>query len=420
VGSAVLYVFGLFVLYLALPFGYATWRVPQVDQGWASSFESRQAFAAHLPKTATSAGAWQLHELTRPLGIDMVGETARSDRLDAIGAFAMAQQRAPDDAPRTAPAEVTQFLDEHARHLGAIETDLLEGSALSWERDLEAGFDAPQPDFRGHRYLQCMLLARAIEEGRRGNSAAADRSLYASWILNRSLLARHELIAQLTAILIALTENAVLRVLPASPVQSADRVLAHDFPPAFLRAFQAEAFLHSDALVKLLPASTARNPNRVRSAGLRLLRPAINVLAAPWLKVSMAGYSERMRMTAELLRENDDPCTLDLRAMSRAAEDALPHWNWLARSVIKDAPLAWDVLTVVRLDGEFTRLVMEARRDSGNIRGSSPIVSTVCKSVSWIRTAGRDGTATIAAQPPRPLRYETGSRHWTFTLGPAS
>jgi hypothetical protein len=289
VGSAVLYVFGLFVLYLALPFGYATWRVRQVDQGWASSFESRQAFAAHLPKTATSAGAWQLHELTRPLGIDMVGETARSGRLDAIGAFAMAQQRAPDDAPRTAPAEVTQFLDEHARHLGAIETDLLEGSALSWERDLEAGFDAPQPDFRGHRYLQCM-----------------------------------------------------------------------------------------------------------------------------------AGYSERMRMTAELLRENDDPCTLDLRAMSRAAEDALPHWNWLARSVIKDAPLAWDVLTVVRLDGEFTRLVMEARRDSGNIKGSSPIVSTVCKSVSWIRTAGRDGTATIAAQPPRPLRYETGSRHWTFTLGPAS
>ena len=136
--AALLVLFGLFVLYLVLYIGYTGWRLWQVDQGWASSFESMQAFAASFPKTATSSGAWQLHELTQPLGIDMVGKTAQQDRLDAIGAFLTAQRLVADDTTRTASAAVTQFLGKHARRIDAIVDLLLDGSELSWERDLKA------------------------------------------------------------------------------------------------------------------------------------------------------------------------------------------------------------------------------------------------------------------------------------------
>src|SRR5580693_5055980 len=79
--AALLVLFGLFVLYLVLYVGYATWRVRQVAQGWASSFESMESFAARFPRTATSSGARQLNELTQPLGINVVGQTADNDRL---------------------------------------------------------------------------------------------------------------------------------------------------------------------------------------------------------------------------------------------------------------------------------------------------------------------------------------------------
>jgi hypothetical protein len=305
-----------------------------------------------------------------------------------------AQQRVVDDATRTAPTDVTQFLGEQVRGIDAIEAHLLGGSELSWECDLGAGFGQPHPDFVGHRYLQGVLLARAIDAGRHGHLAEADKSLEASWILNRSLVGRHELISQLTAVSIAAAENGVLRALPVPPVRWADRVLAQDFPAGFLRAFQAEAFLytHFQAVEGM--------------SGV----PAFNELR-------MAEYSDRVRITTELLRDRDDPCSLDLQAVSRAAEDALPHQNW-ARTAIGTLPPAWGSVTLIRLDGEFTRLVIEARRDSGGIAHAhtSPVASTVCKSVSWIRISSGDRRVTIAAKP-RPLRHKS-RRDWTFSFGP--
>ena len=387
--AALLVFFGLFVLYLVLYIGYTGWRLRQVDQGWASSFESMQAFAASFPKTATSSGAWQLHELTQPLGIDMVGKTAQQDRLDAIGAFLTAQRLVADDTTGTASAAVTQFLGEHARRIDAIVDLLLDGSELSWERDLKAGFVEPHPDLLGHIYLQHILLARALEEARQGHSAEADRSLEASWKLNRSLIGRHELISQLAVESIAGSENGVLRVLAVPSVRWADRVQAQDLPAALLRAFQAEAFLYT------------------HSQSLKDFRgvPAFNQL-------NMAAYSEQVRLTTELLRDRDDSCSLDLQAVSRAAEDALPRSN-AARTSIASVFRSWGAVTGIRLDGELTRLVMEARRDSAERpRAPLPVPSTVCKSVTWIRTTAADGTVTITAKPVQPLT--DSRRDWTF------
>ena len=208
-------------------------------------------------------------------------------------------------------------------------------------------------------------------------------------------MGRYDLLSQLIALSIAAAENGVLRALSVPPARWADRVLAQDLPSAFLRAFQAEAFLytHSQAV-----------------KGVRGV-PAFNQL-------NMAGYSERVRMTTELLRDSVDPCTLDLQAVIQAAEDAAPRWNSVARTSISSVPRAWNNLTMMRLDGELTRMVIEARRDSGGIAHAHtlPVASTVCKSVSWIRTSSGDGRVTIAAKP-RPLPDKSG-RDWTFSFGP--
>jgi len=232
--AALLVLFGLFVLYLVLYIGYTAWRLRQVDQGWASSFESMQAFAASFPKTATSPGA-------------------------------------------------------------------------------------------------------------------------------RSLISRHELISQLAVESIAGAENGILRVLAVPSVRWADRVQAQDLPAALLRAFQAEAFLYTHSQsVKDFRGASAFN------------------------QLNMAAYSEQVRLTTELLRDRDDSCSLDLQAVSRAAEDALPRSNG-ARTSIASVFRSWGAVTGIRLDGELTRLVMEARRDSGERpRAPLPVASTVCKSVTWI------------------------------------
>jgi hypothetical protein len=46
--AAVIVLFGLLVLSFVLYLGYTTWRLRQVEQGWASSFESMEAFAARF------------------------------------------------------------------------------------------------------------------------------------------------------------------------------------------------------------------------------------------------------------------------------------------------------------------------------------------------------------------------------------
>jgi hypothetical protein len=163
-----------------------------------------------------------------------------------------------------------------------------------------------------------------------------------------------------------------------------------------------------------------RGATGLRNVGLKLFHVPLNLVALPYLKLSAAGYSESVRMTTEVVRDRDDPCFLDPQAVSQAAEDALPRWNRLARMSIPIVPRVWREVTEFRLDGELTRLVIEARRDPGDIvhAHSLTMASTVCKGVGWIRSSSPDGRVTIAARPTRPMRDDVSKRQWTFSFRP--
>jgi hypothetical protein len=206
------------------------------------------------------------------------------------------------------------------------------------------------------------------------------------------------------------------------PARWADRTLVPDVPAA-LCTFRAEAFLNTHYVEGFMGvlAFHARDATGLRNVGLKLVHLPLNLVAVPYLKLSAAGYSERVRMTTEVLRDRDDPCCLDLQAVSRAAEDALPRWNRLARTSIAIVPKVWRDVTAFRLDGELTRLVTEARRDPGDLVHAHALTmdSTVCKGVKWIRTSTADGKVTIAAKPTRPVRDDVSRGDWTFSFRPA-
>jgi len=349
-----------------------------------------EAFEARFPRTASSATSRRLNELTEPLGIGMFSQSAsRSNGLEVVGRFVSAQQRSTDDTARVAPEEVTKFLTEHAKRVDAIEALLLEGSEVVWDQDISAGFGSPLPRLNSHRNLQNVLLARALEEGRRGHLAEASKSLEASWVLNRSLVGRPELISQLVAMAIAWSQNGVLRALPDSPTSWGERVVARDLPSACLRAFQTEAYFMG-----------------------RTLGP----FSTPYTRLCVAGYSDQVRLTAAHLRDSD-PCSLDFTAIGRASVEALPKWNFIGRLGMPSLPPAWGSVASARLDGELTRLVMDAQRHPDDPSNSVPVPSRVCTGVSWTRMANTDGTRTVAAQPAQPFRDTRFKRDWTFTLG---
>jgi hypothetical protein len=88
----------------------------------------------------------------------------------------------------------------------------------------------------------------------------------------------------------------------------------------------------------------------------------------------------------------------------------------MARAWLSSLLRTWGSVTEIRLDGELTRLVIEARLDSGDAHAhASPVASTVCTGVSWIWTSSRDGRMTIATKPARPLRDQS-RRDWTFSF----
>jgi hypothetical protein len=167
--------------------------------------------------------------------------------------------------------------------------------------------------------------------------------------------------------------------LPAPPTRWADRLLAQNLRAPFLRAFQAEAFLHTHSHVVEV----------IRRA------PGFNDLSG-------ARYSERVLRTAEMLRDRTDPCSID---------------SSLGLTAMATLRRAWVAMTMTRFDGEFTRLVMEARRDSRDLAhaNASPVASTVCNGVKWRRTNSGDGSMTIAATPAR-FRDDVSKRVWTFTF----
>jgi integrase-like protein len=157
-----LFLLTLFALSLLLGFGYSTCRLRQAEQGWASSFESMEVFAARLPKAATSSGAWR-QELTQPLGIDIVGQTARNDRFDVKsvqGAWTSARK-----AANLGDLQLCDLRDEAASRFDEAGVPIVYLSSLLGHSNLSATSRYLNIHRRGlHLAMQKLEESRAVAQ----------------------------------------------------------------------------------------------------------------------------------------------------------------------------------------------------------------------------------------------------------------
>jgi hypothetical protein len=365
---------------------WAPQRQQAADRGWAESFESMEALLARYPSAPDSPAAMELADLAQRLGISMhtapAPETGPEEvrRLQPLVTFVAAQAaKADDDVLEAPPPEVAEFLSGRAAEIDAVEARLLGRDPIAWAIDIRQGAGGPIPSLLGFRYLQSVLLARALVAARRGDAPAAQRALEASWRLNLAVRERPELICQLIAIAVDDLHDGVLRRVPAVPVEWAERVSSQDWRRALLRSYQAEALLFS---------ITARNGGvtafRDRATGpVSLISRAGAVLFLEW---SIADYSEQMRRMAVELRQQD-ACAVDTEAVSRRTEDGLSRWNMLGRVAVPGLARSWDSAARAALGDELTRLVVlsrtPARAPASGAVLPAAVPSTVCAGLTW-------------------------------------
>ena len=390
------------------------------DRGWAESFEPMETLAARYSGTPNSPAAQELATLSARLGISMEsplmertprGRTQESrarlrlaqeetNELRPLVAFLAAEAgRADDETLDAPPPQVADFLSGHRAEIEAIETHVLGSDTISWACDIQKGADSPTAPLLGHRHLVSVLLVHALETARAGNDQAAQRALEASWKLNLVLRERPELIAQLVAIGVAGSHNAVLRRIPGTLPEWQGRLSSQDWRRSMLRSLQAEVWMFERGVLQVQSsdrnAGGGRGPEQVGRIA-HLSRP----LGGLWLELSVADYSDQMRRMAVELKRGD-PCALDIEGFARQMEAEIPWWNILSKIAMPSLARSWSSVGRALLDDELTGLVVRAKAQVRSATGAVPqpasIPSSVCAGVSWMSKPQANGDLEIGA-----------------------
>ena len=139
-----------------------------------------------------------------------------------------------------------------------------------------------------------------------------------------------------------------------------ERIVAHRFRDAALSSLQLEAHIFGFlgrgfiGVTDVAAMESGGDPPR------GLAHVIVRLLSAPYLKLSAAGYSERLRLTAEELKRRN-PCDVDVGTLSEQAREAIPRWNTIARIALPSVIRAWQPAVVMDLDAERTRAVIPCK-----------------------------------------------------------
>ena len=345
------------------------------------------ALRARYATAPDSTAALELAELARPLGIPLARTEGSnydgSPGLVALNKFVSEWSRKADDGPLEPPApEVAEFLSRTRADVDAIEALLLTDRPVAWAVNLRDGQAPPAPPLMGLRSLDAVLLCRAIDAARRGDTSAARRSIEATGRLALTVRDRPELISQLIFMALLGRRNAVMRRLPAEALAGVDRP-ARDWKAAMVRAYQAEVLLFSAA---------------ARSAPAPGERPVYRNWLARYVLIdlSLADYSTQVYRMAVQLR-SADPCRLDPQALSEDSERSLPRWNLLGRIAMPGLSSAWLSAAQIAFDDELTRLVLKAKTRASAAALPARVPSDVCSDVNWTIATFAGGDVQIAA-----------------------
>jgi hypothetical protein len=394
---------------------FAAWRLRSERVAWAETGTSMNALAIRYPAQRDSASARGLDRITRRLGIRVVRDDAQPGTqvddmklVELLNRYMATMRQSSDDSLAAPEAPLEAFLDAHRAHLDSVSSHLrLSSDPITWEVDLDAGPQPPQPSLLAHRTLHTLLLLEGVRRLRRGEATGADDMLYAAWRQRQTLVERPEVISQLIAIALAGNEQAVLRRWRQPPPAWKDRTRQDRFRDRFVESIQADVY---GWLVLTREYRGAADLDAgPRSAGL--LDWGVRIGTVPYMRLAVAGISRHVRRGRELILA-DVSCSRGSDALGQEVLQGISRWETIPRTAVPSLIRAWTSAVRADLDSELTALVFEARE--GVPASTVNVPSGVCRGLQWLQEPAPGGGWSIRAELAPELVREDGQ--WSFTL----
>lgn len=391
----------------------------EADAAWTALGTPMTAFAARFPKRGQNEPARKVDETAAKLGIAMAAAGAagrpQPSAADAkafeavkpdLSQWLDAQVGKPSDEIAAPAGKLAAFLSAHASEVRALASELRAGEAPVWAQDIDMLADAPIPFLRGHRALNNLLCASALEAQRQGHGAEALELVEAAIAASSSLQGRADLISQMIHVALLGSELATLRKLEGVPAPWQSRAREPDVRKSTIGSLQGEAWLLAETLRRSGPVSRVRYV----SGGAKPQAPTFwsRVSAfyeKPYALLAAADYSRALARAAAALQEQKG-CAFEpeaLRAVDDEAKDEIGRWNVIGRIAVPSVAQAWAAVDRLRFHQELTAKVLKLKElKATSADGSWPrevpgIESSVCPGNRWTYVVTADGGALLTA-----------------------
>jgi len=419
--SAAISVVLVVVLLLWLGFGdrLASYQEARADRVWTRTLESMDDLVARYPEAPASEPALKVGAAAARIGVDLDPFDAKGSRSagaegkafqlvhQPLLAFVSSQTHKADDALDAPAPEISAWLSAYDAGIAALVAEVNSGGTIAFATEWSSA-RRPDPSPIGVRNVVTVIVLRALDRERHGDSQAASEALEASWRVGGALRERGELINQIVALGVDSMTLGALRKLRDPPHPWRARLTGQDRIRSILRALEGETWTTSARM----NGWTAMDQMRRRHAGglfHRMERPYFRLMAAD-SSLAWAG------MVAEL--KTVDPCRAEWITLRNKAEGSSSRWNFMGRVGVSSGIRAWFSAVRTALEAEMTRNVLAAR-ELRNERGAWPselpgLESSVCPGARWDYSTSANGRMSLFTRSNPdlgpPLVFQAGLR----------
>ena len=414
----------LLVVWVAVGLPLGSHLLRRAEGAWFRDFLSEEEYRARYPVREHSPGAVRLDALARQVGTylvvtpeDLKGASSRLERpefkevREVLGTLRQKQQ----DGVVRVPVSVARATESGARELEAMEEVLLGGQDVDWKTPPSG--DELTVSWVGLRNVQGLLFVRSLLADQRGALSLRDRALEASWRLNEGLWRRTDPVERLLAFVIGSDRNACLRRYRSVDGAWGKRLSGTRPLLALVDTYESEALAFCR---RARPLVGIRDIDSLTSGKLPAVGPRgwlFRLATAPYLRLSVAGYSDALRGETRRLREID-PCSLERDPYSDWVKKSQPAWNILSRVAMPGLVGSWLSGRDAGLDDELTAAVLEAR-SVGSLRGERRRESAVCPDLVWVTRPAGAGAVRVEAEGAPTTGHADARPRFSYTLAPS-
>jgi len=387
--------------------GVRIWQKEKpVQQAWAEMTGKTpdayfQAKLQQFPKSGMNETARQLEDLTTRLGIfnPMPNRLYNGQRKNFVGPFdtldaptyVVSQSRKPTEDIDEAPAKLQDYLKAHRADLDALYSLVQRSDMPRWETDIALLSRAPAPALFYHRQLQGLIALDILETTRKGETAAAQAALEASWKINQSLRERPELLSQMIALAVLDLQAGVLRKLESVPDTWQKRIALAAWQASFWRAMELDAVAISrDMTDTVTPVRSGRWVDLLIN----------NPLGRPLRRLAGIEMLEVSHEVLSLIR-NSSFCALSPQIAADRLEASRSNWTMGTQFGYTSYLRAWSRLMETMTHLELTAKILQVKQARSFARTPDwpkqleEMKSRLCPEAKWVHEITPDGSIKV-------------------------